>query len=88
MCWRLILVPYHKQYKEMLYGLEQIDYREFPLNFDRYSRADQTRIARRMLAVLEASQRGIDLETGPFPDKEIGLDEAVAQLEVLTAKSP
>jgi hypothetical protein len=76
-------VPYRKTFEEMFYGAELVDYIQLPMNFDRYSRADQTRIARRMLAVLEAKRDGIDLEMGPFPVKEVTLEEALQQIEVL-----
>jgi hypothetical protein len=75
---------YDKTFREGLYGYERnYDYAELPMNFDRYSEADQTRIACRMLAVLEAARDGVDLETGPFPVKEVSLQEALAQIEAL-----
>lgn len=67
----------------MLYGLETVDYAVLPHNFDRYSSADQTRIARRMLAVLDAAQAGADLEAGPFPVAAVSWDEALRQLQGL-----
>jgi hypothetical protein len=73
---------YQKSYEEILFGYD-MDYAEFPMNFDRYSKADQTRIARRMLAVLEAACNGLDLETGPFQVQEVELDAALAQIEIL-----
>ena len=36
-----------------------------------------------MVAVLEAAQRGIDLETGPFPTLALTLEEALARIEAL-----
>jgi hypothetical protein len=75
--------PYHKTLAEALFAYEWVDYRQFPMNFDRYSAADQARVATRMLAVLEAERAGIDLETGPFPIKEMTLEAALAQLETL-----
>lgn len=51
-------------------------------DFDRYSPADQTRIANRMVAVLQAAQAGIDLESGPFAADALPLAEALAQLEL------
>jgi hypothetical protein len=56
------------------------------LNFDRYSEADQTRIAARMVAVLEAINNGLDLETAPFSVKNVTLPDALAQIEALKAK--
>jgi hypothetical protein len=70
---------YHKTFREALYGYD-MDYAELPVNFERYSAADQTRIARRMLAVLTAQRAGLDLETGPFPVETIALDEALKQI--------
>ncbi len=75
--------PYQRLYQEMLYGLETVDYAVLPHNFDRYSAADQARIARRMLAVLTAAQAGADLEAGAFPVAEVSLDEALRQLRGL-----
>jgi hypothetical protein len=68
--------PYRKTLEETLYGLQLVDYSELPQNFDRYSAA-------RMLAVLNASQQGIDLETGPFPVQDMPLEKALAQIEAL-----
>ncbi len=74
---------YMKMFEEMAYGLEPLDYAELPMNFDRYGKADQTCIAARILAVLEAARNGVDLETGPFPVKEVELEAALAQIEIL-----
>lgn len=71
-----------KSYEEILYGYD-MDYTELPMNFDRYSKADQRRIAARMLSVLEAACNGVDLESGPFPVKDIELEAALAQIEIL-----
>ena len=60
-----------------------VDYGQLPPHFDRYSPADQARIARRMLAVLNAAQAGADLEAGAFPVAEVSLDEALRQLGAL-----
>jgi hypothetical protein len=75
-------VPYQKHFSEVFYG-DQIDYTEYPVNFDRYTPADQARIANRMLAVLEAAHNGLDLESAPFPTANLTLDEARAQIEEL-----
>jgi hypothetical protein len=75
-------MAYRKTIEEGLYGYD-LDYSQLPMNFDRYRQEDQARIAARMLAVLEAVHKGVDLETGPFPAKELPLDEALAQLEAL-----
>jgi hypothetical protein len=76
---------YQKTFVEALYGYD-MDYAALPLNFERYNEADQTRIARRMLSVLEAAAAGIDLETGPFPIKDIPLNEALTQTAMLQNK--
>ena len=72
--------PYQRLYQEMLYGLDTVDYAILPPNFDRYSPADQARIANRVLAVIAAAQAGVDLEAGPFPVATLSLDEALGQL--------
>ncbi len=76
-------VGYRKTFEEMFYGLEIVDYSHLPLNFERYSVADQMRIAQRMLAVLEATHAGINLENAPFEVKEIPLETALAQIKTL-----
>jgi hypothetical protein len=73
---------YAKTFEEALYG-DDLDYTQFPRNLDRYSPADQTRIAMRMLAVLEAAHDGADLETGPFSIRTLSLEEAMAELQAL-----
>ena len=72
--------PYQKTYTETLYGLELVDYRHLPHHFDRYSTPDQARIANRMVAVLNAAQKGVDLERGPFAADALSLAEVLAQL--------
>ncbi|MCB0061616.1 MAG: DUF4058 family protein [Caldilineaceae bacterium] len=74
-------VPYRKTFEEELYGLEFVNYRELPQRLQRYSEEDQTRIAARMLAVLEAAQAHVDLETGPFPAEPVPLETALAELK-------
>jgi hypothetical protein len=77
-------VPYARTFEETLYGLELVDYSALPDNFERYGPNDQTRIVARMLAVLEAAERGENLETGaPFPVPEVTLDEALARVTAL-----
>lgn len=73
-------IPYQRTIREELFGYEFVDYRQLPMNFERYNKADQTRIANRMLVVLDAAQRGIDLETGPFPVQSLPLEETLAQI--------
>ncbi len=72
--------PYQRLFQDMLYGLDTVDYATLPVHFDRYSPADQARIANRMLAVLAAAQAGADLEAGPLPATRLPLDEALARL--------
>lgn len=72
--------PYRRTIEETLYAQQLVDYRALPLNFDRYSAADQRRIALRMVATVEAADAGHDLEAGPFPTADLGLDEALARL--------
>lgn len=61
-----------------------VDYSQLPLNFDRYSVDDQTRILNRMIAVLEASQQGIDLATTyPLPVGTLPYDEALTRVQEL-----
>lgn len=78
-------LPYHKTFIDGAFGYS-IDYAELPLNFDRYNQTDQPRIARRMLAVLEAKTQGVDLETGPFEVRMLDLDDTLAQIEVLKSR--
>ena len=74
--------PYQKTYTETLYGLELVDYSQLPHHFDRYSPTDQARIANRMVAVLQAAQTGVDLESGPFTAGALLLEEALAQIDL------
>lgn len=61
------------------------DYTQLLLNFDRYSPDDQARIVNRMIAVVKAAQAGVDLEThAPLPVESLPLDDALAQLKILT----
>ncbi len=57
-------LPYRKTFEETLYGLQLVDYGELPQHFDRYSAADQRRIALRMLAVAEAAAEGATWRAG------------------------
>jgi hypothetical protein len=62
-------VPYQKTYVDLLYGLEElVDYSQLPINFDRYSRADQLRIIMRVGTVVKAVNDGVDIEANaPLP---------------------
>jgi hypothetical protein len=73
--------PYQETLTKVAYGLELVDYSQLPLHFERYSADDQARIANRMLAVIEAAQAGLDLETGPFPAQTLPLEEALKRLK-------
>ncbi len=72
-------LPYRRMFEGGFYGYN-LDYRTLPRHFDRYSAADQRRIALRMLATVEAAAAGRDLETGPFPVRDLTLEEALARL--------
>lgn len=72
---------YHRTIEDERFAHMHVNYAQLPVNFTRYSKADQQRIAARMIAVLEAAQQGIDLETGPFPTQPIPLEEALTRLE-------
>lgn len=74
--------PYQETLTKAAYGLDLVDYSQLPLHFERYSPDDQARIANRMLAVIEAAQAGLDLETGPFLSKNLPLDEALKRLKI------
>ncbi len=77
---------YQKTFAESFYG-DSVDYAQLPLNFERYSKDDQARIAARMVAVLEAAKNGVDLETGPFPPLDLGLVAALERIAALRGAS-
>jgi len=80
--------PYRKTFEEGLYG-RRVDYRRFPLNFDRYGEADQARIAARMLAVLNTVQASIDPESNaPLPVENVSFGDALIQLKELGVEAP
>ncbi|MEM7132000.1 MAG: DUF4058 family protein [Chloroflexota bacterium] len=76
-------IPYHKTFIETLYGLELVDYSQLPIRFERHSAAAQASIATRMVAILDAVQQDIELETGPFPIREMPQESALAEVGVL-----
>ncbi len=78
---------YQKTFVEGSYGFDrELDYRHFPMQFDSYSDADKTHIARRMLIVLQAQQRGENLENAPFPaDDALSLVAASSSITELLA---
>ncbi|MBC8100265.1 MAG: DUF4058 family protein [Armatimonadetes bacterium] len=73
--------PYRQMFAQGYYGYK-LDYAALPLNFERYSAADQARIARRMLTVLRAAAQSDDLDAAPLPltDATLDLDAALAQI--------
>jgi hypothetical protein len=60
---------YRRAFVEVQFGaLQGLNYAQPPLNFDKYSVADQARIARRMVTICQAAAQGINLDdTGPLP---------------------
>lgn len=76
--------PYNRTLEETFFTSDFVDYAQFPAHFDRYSPADQARIANRMVAVIQAVQQGNDLETGPFPTVEYLLPDALQHIQRLT----
>ena len=77
-------LPYRKTLEETLFAYEFVDYSQLPINFERYNAYDQTRIAKRMVAVLQAHHTGLDLEKELMPTAEITLHEALTQIVALT----
>lgn len=75
-------VPYAKTFEEGFLG-DNVDYAELPVHFDRYTLSDRTRIARRMLAILEAVQSGGSLENGILPVPEMDLETALEKIKRL-----
>jgi hypothetical protein len=52
------------------------------VNFDRYSRDDQTRILARMLSVLKAVKNGVDLEANaPLPVELTSYEDVLTQIK-------
>lgn len=75
-------------YQDMIargYAYHSVDYAQLPMEFERYTPADQTRIARRMLAVMEAVRDGVDLATIPAPldVKDVTLEDALEKIQQL-----
>jgi hypothetical protein len=76
--------PYQRTFEDVLFGFEPyLNYAELPKNFDRFNAADQTRIVRRMVAILEAAAAGTDLESAPLPIPDLSLDDALQRLATL-----
>lgn len=76
---------YQKTLQETFFCYRLVDYTQWPQNFERYSDADQERIAVRMATVCQTEQQGLDLESGPFPAAEITYEEAKAYLTALAS---
>jgi hypothetical protein len=75
-------LPYQKSFEEGSYG-KRIDYSSLPHNFDRYSAADQTRIARRMVTVLSANDA--EREQPPLVvDESLSLEEALEKIQTFS----
>lgn len=76
---------YQKMFVEMFYG-DEVDYSLLPSNFETYSEADRLRILARMLAVIEAAERGEDLEQADIaPVEGLSLGDALERLGTLQA---
>jgi hypothetical protein len=75
--------PYRKTFEEAFLG-DDVDYRQFPVHLERYSRADQTRIANRMLTVVQAAADGLPLDNETsLPVQALPLEEVITQLRRL-----
>jgi len=72
---------YNKTFEETLYGVRLVDYSQQPLNVDRYSLDDQVRILARMLTILKAASKGLDLEkSAPLPIDPAAFDDAIGRI--------
>jgi hypothetical protein len=80
---------YQKVFIDSLFGYD-LNYAALPVGFERYSAADQARIARRMLAVLEAARAGIDLEAAAplLTDESLSLEAALERLQPMLEGAP
>ncbi|MBA3871871.1 MAG: DUF4058 family protein [Anaerolineae bacterium] len=58
---------YNRTFRKLQAYSYLVDYEQLPINFERYSEADQERIKRRMETVRLAQEQGANLEEGPFP---------------------
>lgn len=77
-------LPYEKTFEESFLG-DRVDYAELPVSFQRYREADQLRIVRRMLTVLEAAHAGANLELGALPlqHEDMTLADGLKRVELL-----
>src|SRR5262249_16613784 len=73
--------PYQKTFEESLYGLEFVDYSQFPEDTLSYSPPDHWGIARRILAVNRAFHAGHSLDNPPLPLEAIDLEAALEALQ-------
>lgn len=76
---------YQKTLEETFFCYRLVDYSQWPQQVERYSEADQARIAIRMATVCRAEQQEIELDQGPFPAEEITHEEAKAYLAAYTS---
>lgn len=70
---------YGKTFSELGYG-DEVDYASLPERFDLYQPFDQLRIVNRMVAVIEAAQAGVDLETAGIAPLALSLHEALRRI--------
>lgn len=61
---------YNTTYRSLGAYSYRVDYEQLPERFETYNETDQERIRRRVRIVLDAHQRGLNLEAGPFPVPE------------------
>jgi len=74
---------YQRTFQDSLFG-DSVDYAALPVNFTRYRPADQARIVARMVAVLEAHERGERLDSGvPLPTQPMSLADGLQRLPPL-----
>ncbi len=74
---------YQRSFTELFYG-RRVNYAALPLAFDLYSPDDQARILSRMIAVMQAAERGENLEQPPEPVETLPLDEALRQFDAMS----
>lgn len=72
---------YAKTIQETLYAYRFVDYATLPVNFDRYSEADQARIVTRILHIIERAQHGDPFTETPQELPTMQLPDALKQLE-------
>ncbi|MCB0125339.1 MAG: DUF4058 family protein [Caldilineaceae bacterium] len=76
--------PYNRTLEATFFTSDFVDYAQLPQHFDRYSPADQQRIANRMVAVLQAAHAGKDLESASLELPTLSLEDALTQIQSLT----